>query len=109
MHIQIVFLMRGRLLERTINFIKQTEGTLSPDNKAAEMATWSKLREIQSPHIDELNARQVAETLDNAIVLVLDHKGTAALTMSAVPELSFASMEFMRVGDCELETASWRP
>ena len=97
-HIQI---MRGRLLECTINFIKQTEGTLSPDNKAAEMATWSELKEIQSPHVDELNAGQVAESLDNAIALVVDHKGTAALTMSAVPELSFASTEFTRVGDLD--------
>ena len=87
--------MRGRLLECTINFIKQTKGTLSPDNEVAKMATWSELREIQSPHIDELNTGQVAETLDNAIVLVLDHKGTMALMMSVVPELSFASMEFM--------------
>jgi hypothetical protein len=55
------------------------------------MATRSELEGIQSPHVDELNAGQVAESLDNAVVLVVDNKGTAALTMSAVPELSFAS------------------
>ena len=93
--------MRGRLLKCTINLIKQTEGTLSPDNEAAEMATRSELKEIQSPHVDELNARQVAESLDNAVVLVVDHKGAAALTMSAVPELSFSSTEFTRVGDLD--------
>jgi hypothetical protein len=93
--------MQGRLLECTINFIKQTEGTLSPDNEAAEMATRSELKEIQSPHVDELNAGQVAESLDNAVVLVIDNKGTTALTMSAVPELSFASTEFTRVGDLD--------
>jgi len=74
---------------------------LSPDNEATKMATRSELKEIQSPHIDELNAGQVTESLDNAVVLVVDHKGTAALTMSAVPELSFASTEFTRVGDLD--------
>jgi hypothetical protein len=65
------------------------------------MTTRSELKEIQSPHVDELDAGQVAESLDNAVILVVDHKRTAALTMSAVPELSFASTEFTRIGDLD--------
>ena len=65
------------------------------------MSTRSELKEIQSPHVDELDTGQVAESLDDAVIFVVDHKGTAALTVSAVPELSFASTEFTRVGDLD--------
>jgi hypothetical protein len=58
--------------------IKQAEDTLSPDNEAAKMATRSELKEIQSPHVDKLDAGQVAESLDNAVILVVDYKRTAA-------------------------------
>jgi hypothetical protein len=57
------------------------------------MTPRSELEEVQSPYVDELHTGQVAESFDNAVVFVVNNKGATALTMSAVPKLSFTSTE----------------
>jgi len=81
------------------DFIKKSKSTLSPDNEAAKVTTRSELEEVQSPHIDLLNTGQVAECLDNTIVLIIHNKGTTVLMVPTVPHLSFPSMSLQ-----ELET-----
>ena len=65
------------------------------------MTTRSELDEVQSPHIDQLDTGQVAECLDDSIVLVIHNKGTTALMVPAVPHLSCPSTEFAGVGDLD--------
>lgn len=97
-HLHVILLERRGLVEGTEDLVESSECALSPDNETAEVTTGSELEEVQSPNIDELNTGEVAESLDNAIVLVVYNKRTAALTMTAVAQLSLASTELARVG-----------
>jgi hypothetical protein len=63
------------------------------------VTTGSELEEIEPPDIDEFNTRDVTESLDNALVFVVDDEWTTALTVPTVPHLANASTEFTRVGN----------
>ena len=65
------------------------------------MSSGGKLEEVQSPDVDELNTGQVAEGLDDTVVLVVDNKRATALTMPAVPEIYLSSAKLARVGDLD--------
>lgn len=97
----VVLLECGGLVEGSEDFIKEAEGALGPDNETSEMSSRGELEEVQSPDVDELNTGQVAESLDNTVVLIVDDKRTTALTMSAVPEFSFAGTDFAGVGNLD--------
>lgn len=101
MSLQVVFLVDRCLLSGAVDLVEESESTLSPDNKATEMATRSELEKVQSADIDELNTGQVAECLDDTVVLVVDNERTTALAVSAVPEFSFTSTELAGVGDLD--------
>lgn len=59
------------------------------------------MEQVKSPDVDKLNAGEVAERLDDTVVLVVHNKGTTALTVTTVPELALASTELARVGDLD--------
>lgn len=65
------------------------------------MATRSELEEVQSPHVHQLNTRQVAERFHDPVVFVVHDEGPAALSVAAVAELALASAQFARVGDLD--------
>lgn len=98
---QVILLVRGDLVEGSEHLVEQPKCTLSPDDEAAEMTTRCELEEVESPDVDELDAGQVAERLDDAVVLVVDDEGATALTMSAVTHLSFAGTQLAGVGDLD--------
>jgi len=97
----VVLLERRCLLESTENLVEETESTLSPDNKTANVTARSKLKEVKSPHVDELNTGQVAECFDDTLVLIIHDKRTAALAMSAVSHLTLTRTDLARVGDLD--------
>jgi len=98
---EVILLEGGGFVEGPENFVKKSKSGLSPDNETADMSSGGELEEVQSPDIDELNTGQVAEGLDDAVVLVVNNKGATALTMPAVPELSLSGTELAGVGDLD--------
>ena len=94
-----IVLLEGRcLIEGAENLIEKSECTRRPDDETSEVATRSQLEEVEAPDVDELNTREVAESLDDTIVLVVDNERTAALAMTAVPELALTRAELAGVG-----------
>jgi hypothetical protein len=98
---QVVLLKDGGLVEGSVDFIEEVEGSLSPDDETAEMSSRSELEKVQPPDVDELNTGQIAEGLDDTVVLIVNNKRATALTMPAVPELSLSSAQFTGVGDLD--------
>lgn len=94
----ILFVDRG-LVEGAEDLVKESEGTLGPDHEPTKVPTGRELKEVQAVNVDELNTRDVAERLNNAVVLVVDHERTAALTVTAVAQFTLAGTELARVGD----------
>ena len=90
----VVLLVDGCLIEGAEDLIEETESALSPDNESAEVATRSKLEQVQPANIDGLNTRKVPECLDDAVVFVVHDERATALTVPAASDLSFASPAF---------------
>jgi hypothetical protein len=80
------------------DLIKECKRALGPNDKTADVATRSKLKKIEATDVDYLNARQVTECFDNAIILVVDDKRPASLAVAAVAHLSLARSELARIG-----------
>merc|ERR1719434_513998 len=57
----------------------------------ANMASRGELQQVQVVHLDDINTGNVPESLGDALVLVVDDKGTQLLDVTAVPQLSLAS------------------
>jgi hypothetical protein len=96
MAIQVVLLEQRRLVEGTEDVVKQLEGTLCPDNEPAKVTAWCKLQEVESPHVDELNTREVTECLDNTVIV--HNQGATTLVVVAITHLTLAGPEFPGVG-----------
>lgn len=97
----VILLKSSSLLEGAVDIIKEAESTLGPDDESSKVTTGSELKKIQSPDVDNFDTRQVAESLNNAIILVVDNKRTTALTVPTVPQLSLSSTELTRVGNLD--------
>jgi len=97
----VILLVSGSLLEGTEHLIEETEGTLSPDNKAAKVSTGGELEEVETADVDELNTRKVAESLDDTIVFIINNERTTALAVPAVPELALSGTELAGVGNLD--------
>ena len=94
----VVLLEGGCLVEGTEDLIQEAERTLSPDDETAKVATGRELEKVEAADVDELNTGEVAERLDDALVLVVDDKRATALAVTAVPELARARAELAGVG-----------
>ena len=69
------------------------EGRLSPDAKAADVAT-GELQQADMADLAQLHTWDVGEGLGEALVLVVDHKGTLAHDEAAVAHLTLAGASF---------------
>jgi len=98
---EVVLLEESSLVKGTEDLIEESKGALSPDDEATDVATGSKLEEVESPDVGELNTGQVPESFDDAEVFAVDDQGTAALTVPSVPELSLTGAELAGVGDLD--------
>lgn len=97
----VILLKSSRGLERSENFIEFCECALSPDNKATEMSTRSELEEVEAGDVDELNSGEVAECTDDTVVFGVNDERTAALPVTAVPQLTLTSAELAAGRDLE--------
>ena len=70
--------------------VKLVEGRLSPDAKAADVATGGELQQVEAVDLAQLHTWDVVEGLGEALVLVVDHKGTLAHDEAAVAHLTLA-------------------
>jgi hypothetical protein len=96
---EIVLLVYSSLIKGAKDIVKESERSLSPDDKAADMSTRCELEKIETTDIDELDTRQVAECLHDATVFIVDYERTAALAMATVAQLSLTGAKLARVGD----------
>jgi len=95
----VILLLDGRLVEGSEDFIEKSEGTLGPDDEAAEMSTRSELEKVEATDVANFDTGQVAEGLNDAVVLSVDDEGSTTLTVATVPHLSFTGTKFAGVGN----------
>ena len=100
-YVREVLLVDRGLVEGAEDLIQEAEGTLRPDDETAEVTTGRELKKVETLDVDDLNTREVAERLDDAVVLVVHDERTAALAVTAVPELALARAELARVGNLD--------
>lgn len=95
-------LLQGRgLVVGAEELVELLDSVLGPDAEAANVSTGSELEQVQAANVDELNTGDVAEGLDDTLVLVVDDKGAAALGVAAVTDLANTSTELARVRDLD--------
>merc|ERR1719192_543804 len=80
----------GCLPPGAVESIKLLECRLGPDAEPADMASRGELQQVQVVHLDDINTGNVPESLGDALVLVVDDKGTQLLDVAAVPQLALA-------------------
>ena len=100
-NIHVIFLIESRLVKGAKDIIEQFERALCPDNESAKVTAWSELQEVESPDINEFDTWQVAEGLDDTVVLVINDQGTTTLAVAAVTHLALSGTEFPGVGNLD--------
>jgi hypothetical protein len=98
-NVQVILLEEGGLFSGAIHLIEEAEGTLSPDDKPAEMTTGSELEEVKAGDVHKLDTGYVAEGLDNAVVGLEDDERATTLAVATVAELALTGTELTRAGD----------
>lgn len=83
------------------DLVEAAESGLGEDDETAEVSTRGELEEVEALDGAELNTGNVAESLDDTGVLVVDNKGTTALGVAAVAELANTGTDLARVGDLD--------
>lgn len=97
-----VVLLEGRgLAVGTVDLVQKSESTLGPDDEATHVSTGSELQQVEGADVGELNTGDVAESLDDTVVLGVDDEGTAALAVTTVTHLTDTSTELAGVGDLD--------
>merc|ERR1719278_592100 len=71
----------------TIEFLKCR---LSPDAEPANVAAWGELQQVQDVNLDDIDTRDVPESLGDTLVLVIDDEGAQLLHMAPAPQLTLA-------------------
>merc|ERR1719430_2262366 len=75
----------------SIKPIQLLEGRLGPDNKSANMASRSKLQDVEVVNLDGVNTWNISECLRDTLVLIVDNKRAELLHVAPVPQFSLAS------------------
>jgi hypothetical protein len=91
------------LLERLVSWgglrakegIEGLESILGPDNEASNVTSWGELEKVEAGDWAELNTWKVAESLDEASVLLVAHKWATTHGVAAVTPLTLASAELL--------------
>lgn len=81
------------------DLVDGVEGILSPDHETAKVGTRGELEKVEGVNRSDLNTGDVAEGLDNTLVLLVDDKGTEALGGAAATVLTLTSTEGLAVDD----------
>lgn len=83
------------------DLVEAAESGLGEDDEAAKVSSGGELEEVEALDGAELNTGNVTESLDDTGILVVDDKGTTALGVAAVAELTNTGTDLARVGDLD--------
>lgn len=81
------------------DLVDGVEGILGPDHETAKVGTRGELEEVEGLNRGNLDTGDVAESLDDALVLLVDDKGAEALGGAAATVLTLTSTEVLAVDD----------
>lgn len=81
------------------DFVQTAESRLSENNESAEVSSRSELKQVEALDRAKLNTGQVAESLDNTGVVVVDDQWSTSLCVSSVAQLANTSTNLAGVGD----------
>jgi hypothetical protein len=95
-----VVLLEGRgLVVGTKDLVEEGKGASGPDHKPAKVTTGCELEDVEVANVDSLDTGDVAEGLDETLVLVVDDQGSSSLTVATVTQLALSGTELAGVGD----------
>lgn len=99
--VQLVsLLLLSGLSVRTEDVVQGLEGTGSPDDESAQLATGGELSQVQTVHVADLNAWNVAEGLGELDILVgEDDQGTFSEFVSSASHFALAGSESLVLDD----------
>lgn len=81
-------------------FVKSSEGTLSPDDESSELTTRCQLQKVHSVDIAEIDSRYVSEGLQHFdIVIRVDDERSSSLHKSSVSQFSFTGSQLLALDD----------
>lgn len=83
----------------SVVLVEGSEGALSPDDEASEMASRSELEEVESGNSDGFDSRDIAEGTSEVSLLSVDDKGTASLYIASVSQLSLSGTDLLGILD----------
>ncbi len=107
----VVLLQSGTSSLRAIESLELLEGSLGPDDEAAEVATGSKVEDAEVGDVGKGDTRQVAEGTADTLVLVIDDQGTTALDVATVADLTNTGADVagvLALEDIIVETELWK-
>merc|ERR1719378_1596957 len=95
---KIVVVLLSRVLSPcSEDRVQSVECTFGPNTESSEMTARTQLEEVQPVDFEQLNSRNVAESLTDTMVFVVDDQRSAAHSVSSVSQFSLSSSDFLRV------------
>lgn len=89
----VSLLKRSTNLEAAEDFVQLLSGGLSPDDHSSECSSWGSLEKVQSVDMTEVNSWNVTESMDDTVVLSIDHKGSLSGDITSVSSLTRSTTE----------------
>jgi hypothetical protein len=91
----VALLGLGDLSEGSEHVVKLLEGRLGEDAESSQVATWCELEQVQRVDRGNINAWDVSETLEDAVILGVDDERTSTHDVTSVSELAFAGTQLL--------------
>jgi hypothetical protein len=95
----VTLLLSGDVLARAEETVEGLEGVLSPDDESAQVTSRSKLEQVQARDVGQLDARNVAESLDDGTLVLVDNQRTTTLDVASVSHLALTTTDVVGVLD----------
>lgn len=84
-----------------VDVVQGVHGSLGPDDESTHVATGGQLEQVQVLDVAGLDSRNVSESLDEALVIVVNDQRSSSLPVSPVPHLSLSGSQLSRVGNLD--------
>merc|ERR1719378_26153 len=95
---KIVVVLLSRVLSPcSEDRVQSVECTFGPDTESSEMTARAQLEEVQSVDFEQLNSGNVAESLTDTMIFIVDDQRSAAHSVSSVPQFALSCSDFLRV------------
>ena len=89
----VIALQLGLLAPGAVESIKALEGRLGPDNETADVTTRSKLHQVHLVDRNQINSRDVTESLGQALVLSVNDEWAKFACAATVAHFTLTSTE----------------